>query len=292
MVSFLCCLSYITEIAGDAVAHAKDTGLLVQNIQNRIDVLALFVADELDNSRIHIAASGTHNQTLKWGKTHGGIYTLAADGCGDTCSVAQVTYDNLALFRVKLSELQNLAGYEQMAGAMEAVTTDAVFIIVLIGDCIEVCLLRHLHTESGIPYCYVRSSGHSCLACLDTHQVRRVMQRSKVEALADYALYVLVNYDRIAVNLSAVQNAVSDCRDLLGILDYTVLRIYQCLHNQLDCFGMCRHSLLDYHFLAVCLMCQLGTFDSDSLAETLCHYGLILHIDQLIFQRGASAVDY
>ena len=95
-----------------------------------------------------------------------------------------------------------------------------------------------------------------------------------------------------AVNLSAVQNAVSDCRDLLGILDYTVLRIYQCLHNQLDCFGMCRHSLLDYHFLAVCLMCQLGTLDSDSLAETLCHYRLILHIDQLIFQRGASAVDY
>ena len=59
MVAFLCCLSYITEIAGDAVAHAKDTGLLVQDIQNLVDVLALFVADELDNGRIHIAASGT-----------------------------------------------------------------------------------------------------------------------------------------------------------------------------------------------------------------------------------------
>ena len=37
---------------------------------------------------------------------------------------------------------------------------------------------------------------------------------------------------------------------------------------------------------------QNGTVNTDSLTQTFCQNVLVLHINQLIFQRGASAVHY
>ena len=84
---FLSCLN-ITEVAGNAAAHAEYAGFLVEDVQYLVDVLALFVADELNNSRINVTTSGSHDQTLKRSQAHTGIYALAADGSRYACAVA------------------------------------------------------------------------------------------------------------------------------------------------------------------------------------------------------------
>ena len=177
-----------------------------------------------------------------------------------------------------------------MAGSVEAVAADAVFLIILMRNRIKICFFRHGHTEGRIKYGYIRNARHRLLTGFDTHQVRRIVKRSKIKTLTDGSFYILVYLDRFGKLDAAVQYTVSYCGDLAGILDYAVLRIYQSLHNQGNRLCMLRHGLFHYQFFAICLMSQLGTFDSDSLAETLCHYALIIHINQLIFQRGASAV--
>ena len=51
------------------------------------------------------------------------------------------------------------------------------------------------------------------------------MQRSKIKALTDYFLNVIVYNDGLAVLGTSVQYAVTDCCDLIGALDYAVLGI-------------------------------------------------------------------
>ena len=78
----------IAEIAGHSAAHAQNAGLLIQDVQQLIYIFALFVADELHNSRVDVAASGSHDQALQRGKAHTGVHALAADGSGHAGAVA------------------------------------------------------------------------------------------------------------------------------------------------------------------------------------------------------------
>ena len=40
---------------GDAAGHAEDTGLLVEQIEDLVDILALFIGDVLNNGGIQVA---------------------------------------------------------------------------------------------------------------------------------------------------------------------------------------------------------------------------------------------
>ena len=88
MIAFLCCILDVTEVAGNATAHAEYTGFLVQNVQNLVYGLAFLVADELNNGRVDITTSGSHDQTLKRSQTHAGVYALTTDGSRDACTVS------------------------------------------------------------------------------------------------------------------------------------------------------------------------------------------------------------
>ena len=80
-----------------------------------------------------------------------------------------MAHNHLGIFRIKTAELNGLARYKHMAGTVETIAADAVFLEVLMWNGVEICLLRHLHTECSIPYRYVGLAGHSLLAGLDSH---------------------------------------------------------------------------------------------------------------------------
>ena len=200
--------------------------------------------------------------------------------------------DNLAVFWIQVCKLDGLLGNEAVAGSVEAVTTDAVLFIVLIWNCIQICLSWHALSKCGIEYCYLRYARHSGLTCLNTDQVCRIVQRSEVEALSDDSLNILIYNDRIAVYLSSVQNTMSYCGNLLDIINYTVILVGQCVQNHLNCDLMILHWRLYYIiFLSSRLMSQLRTINTDSLAKSLCQYLLCLRINQLILQRRTAAVN-
>ena len=57
-------------------------------------------------------------------------------------------------------------------------------------------------------------------------------------------------------------------------------------------FGMGREIAVCIHRSAVsCLVAHMAV-NADTVAVALCKNALILHIDELIFQRGAAGVDY
>ena len=117
------------------------------------------------------------------------------------------------------------------------------------------------------------------------------MQGAEVEALADDFLDILRNNAGLGDFLAAVQHAMTDRADFIRRCDHAVFRIQQCLKHQLDRNLMVRHRSFD--FIAVFsgrTVREPGAVDADALAETLRENGFVLHIDQLILQGRASAV--
>ena len=165
----------ITEIGRQIVGQTIYTGLLVQNGHDLVDVLALFVSDELHDGRIDITGTGSHDQTFQRCQTHGGVYTLAVLNSGYAGTIAQVANDDLQIFVLFAQNLSSLLGYIRVAGSVEAVTSDLVFLIILVRQTVHISFLRHGLMESGVKYSYHGSGGHQLLACIDTDQVSRVM---------------------------------------------------------------------------------------------------------------------
>ena len=62
--------------------------------------------------------------------------------------------------------------------------------------------------ECGIKYCYVRNARHQFHAGIDSRQVCRIVQRTKVSALLDNFDYFVIDDNRVCDLHSAVQNAV------------------------------------------------------------------------------------
>ena len=178
-----------------------------------------------------------------------------------------------------------------MAGAVEAVAANLILLVVLVGQCVEISLLRHAHAESRIKHSDIRLSGHSGLAGFNTHEVCRIVKGGQIEAVRNRLLDVLINQNGRTVIRSAVNHTMTDCGNLIRALDDTVRRIDQRLHDKLNRLLVSRHSDLELILLAARRrMCEQRALDSDSLAETLREHTLILHIDQLILERRASAV--
>ena len=117
------------------------------------------------------------------------------------------------------------------------------------------------------------------------------MKGGQIEAVRNRLLDVLINQNGRTVIRSAVNHTMSDCGNLIRALDDTVRRIDQRLHDELNRLLVSRHRNLELILLAARRrMCEQRALDSDSLAETLREHTLILHIDQLILERRASAV--
>ena len=109
--------------------------------------------------------------------------------------------------------------------------------------------------ESRIENSHLRHARQTLLDGINTLQVSRVMQRSEVHALNDLRLHFRRDEHGLIEFLASMDYAVTDCIDLLEVLDASDLRIYQFLENQLNTYGMLRHRFLKFHLLAV------GQFD-------------------------------
>ena len=192
LIAFCCGSAEVTEVRGYA-GHSENAGLLVQDIKNFVYSETFSVGNRLNNCRIHITGTCSHDEAFKRSKTHGCIHALAADRCGDGGAVAEVAdNDSLMSFR-KLSILNRLCGNEHVAGSVETIAADRIFLIVLRIDTVHVSMRLHTHAESCIEYSYVRLARHSCLACFNTHKVCGIMKRSEREALFDCFLDLIVD---------------------------------------------------------------------------------------------------
>ena len=158
-------------------------------------------------------------------------------------------------------------------------------------DCVQVGFFIHAHTEGGVKYSYVWFAWANFFASFDTHQVSWVVERTEVEAFTDSSFNIFVNNDGFCEFCAAVEYAVTNCIDFINGSDNAVIFVGQSVQNELYCYRVVWHwSFNNIVVFARNFVGQNRTVDTESFAQTFGQNMLIFHINQLIFQRRASAV--
>ena len=88
---------------------------------------------------------------------------------------------------------------------METVAADAVFVIVLVRECIHICILRHALMECSIEDSHLRNCRKNIRYGPDTEEVGRVVQRCDIRAFLNLCNHVLV-YELAAEELFSSMN--------------------------------------------------------------------------------------
>ena len=179
-----------------------------------------------------------------------------------------------------------------MRGSVEAVAAYAVLGVVLIGQRVQIGFCRHGLMECGIENAYHRSVGHKSLAGCDTLQVGGVVQRSQVDAFFQSLNDVVGDEDGARILLACVYYAVANCADLIHGLGYAVLGVGERVQHVADGVLVILHrSLQDPLVHTDLLVLDHGAFDADSLDQAFAQEFFVLHLQDLILQGRAAAVD-
>ena len=111
------------------------------------------------------------------------------------------------------------------------------------------------------------------------------MQRRKIGKLFNLVYFLLVKQCAFGENLTAVYNAVTDCRDFRNIRNDAVLLIRQVFEHKPDCRCVVGNVRLLFNVFFACALLEKSVVNADSVAQPLCQTALRLHVDALIFQR-------
>ena len=282
----------IAEVAGDT-GDAENTGLLVENIEGLVNVEAILVHDELQNTGVNITGAGAHGQAAQRSQTHGGVNALAVHDGGNGAAVAHVAGDELELLNGLAHHSGGTGGNIAVAGAMETIAAHLVLLVVLIGNSIGESLCGHGLMESGVEHCDLGNIAHDGLAGVDAGDVGGVVERSEGDAVFNGLHNVIGDQNAGGKGLAAVNNAVADSVDLLHAGDNTVLGAGELINDRGNGFGMSGHGdiFVEHRLIADERGVLEVTVDAYALAQTLCQDTLGVHVEELVFQRGAAGVD-
>ena len=166
-----------------------------------------------------------------------------------------------------------------MAGSVEAIATDAVLLVELVGDGVHKSLGRHGLVESGIEHTHLRQTRHQLLHSVYTFQIGGVVQGSEVGALFESLQHLVGEEHALVELLTAVHHTMTHSVDLIKTLDDTNLRVCEQREDELHTLSMLRdivHNLLlltigQFHF-------HKSTVQTYALSTTTGHHGLIVHV--------------
>jgi len=104
--------------------------------------------------------------------------------------------------------------------------------IPLIRNRIKKGVFRHGLMESCIKYRYVRNFWQNRFCCLNTGNVWRVVERSKMLDIFNRIKNDIINHDRASKLFPPMHHSVTYCRDIINLREHTMTRISQCFDNQ------------------------------------------------------------
>ena len=184
-------------------------------------------------------------------------------------------------------------GYESVGCTVETVSSDFVFFIVFVRQSVHVSSFGHCLVESCIEYCYLRYAGHDFFTSVDTDQVCGVVQRCQFAAFFDCFDYFGCNDYGVREVFTAVYYTVTNCVDFFHGFYNAVFRVCQSIQNHFYGYAVIFLVVIEDNCIFTSgLVFQSGTFDTDSFAQTFCQYAFCFHVDQLILQGRAAAIQY
>ena len=275
----------------DTPETPRSPRLLVDDVADLLRVAELLHEVD-DDERVYVAAAGAHEEALRGAEAHGGVYTLAAVYRGDGASVSEVAGDYLKVFYILAKDFRGAVRDVAVARAVKAVAADAVLLIVLVGDAVNVGLGRHGLVESGVEDDDVRLAGEDVHDGFEAHEVRGVVERSEGDDFFDSLDDFGGDEDGLRELLAAVDYAVAGRAELVEALEDAEFRIDEDVENVLDSRRVVGEGNFARHGVEAGLrVLDARAFDSDALDETLRKDLLAFHVDELILQRRASAVE-
>ncbi len=109
--------------------HTEQAGLLVNQVVKSLGIHMLLVHNKGSGTQVEVAGTRTHHESLYRSQTHRGIYRLTVQHCRAATATADVGRNNLLLLGIHAQELAYASADITMAGAVETVATDGVFLI-------------------------------------------------------------------------------------------------------------------------------------------------------------------
>ena len=171
---------------------------------------------------------------------------------------------------------------------MEAVFSDAVLFVKLIGESIHICIVGHCLMEACVKNSYLRNV-HNLFASLDTFKVCRVVKRTEFEALFNGFFHFFGYKNRSRELFGTVENSVTYRTDFVHRFDNAVLCVNKSIQYKLNCFAVVSHKMrlaLDCLFGTIGYLMSKGCVSvADLFANTFRKQGFMLHINKLIFKR-------
>ena len=192
--------------------EAEKARFLVYKLVETVDIVTVLLADEEEDGRVKGAGAGAHDEALERGEAHGGVNALAVQNGGAAGTVTEVSGNEAGFFGLLAKDTASFGSHETVAGAVGAVTADAVFFVELVGDAVEVGLARHGLVESGVEHGDLRERREELGGAFHTGGVSRFMQRGKQSDATNVVDDFL--RDALALDvLTAVHHAVADSFD-------------------------------------------------------------------------------
>ena len=192
--------------------EAEQAGFLVDELVEAVDIVTVLLADEEEDCRVEATGAGTHDQAFERGEAHGGVGALAVQDGGAAGAVAEVSGNEAGIFGLLAEDTASFGSHETVAGAVGAVTADAVFFVELIGNAVEVGLARHGLVESGVEHGDLRERREELGGAFHAGCVSRFVERGKQGDAADIVDDFLRNAFALDV-FTAVHYAVADSFD-------------------------------------------------------------------------------
>ena len=139
---------------------------------------------------------------------------------------------------------------------------------------------------------HLRGVGHQFLAGTDTSYVRRLMQRCHIAQAFNLGQYFVVNDNGFAEDFAAMYHSVAHSIDFVHGFDNAMVGINQSSQYFFDTVYMIGDlAFQSYFVLTGRRMRQNRAFNTDTFNQTFSNDRFIIHINQLIFDGRAAAVN-
>ena len=212
---FLVVVFNIAAVAGH-FGQTEQAGLFSQHFVDGVYAHAQGIVQMENDCRVDIARTRTHHQAFQRSQTHGSVNAFTVADSGNGTTVAQMAGDDVQLFNRFVQNFRGFLSHIEVAGAVRAVATYAVFFVQAVRQGIEVRFFRHGLMERGVEHgnVLVFQIREGFQGFCDTDQVRRVVQRGERRGVFNSLNNGVIDNDGAGVFFTTVNDAVADCGQL------------------------------------------------------------------------------
>jgi hypothetical protein len=175
---------------------------------------------------------------------------------------------------------------------MEAIAADAVLVIQLPWQAVQVGFWWHGLVEGRIKDRYLGYAWQEPFRFIDAHQIGWIVQGSQFYVILYRLEDFSVDLYRRREFLTTMNNPVPYGIDILYCRQYAIYRMHQCLSDMLHGRRMVMEIFLDLYITLGRTLAQDTTSFTDTLYGTTTDALLVRHAEYLVFQGRAAAVQY